>query len=494
MGLHMTGSTVTSLNNAFAGRWQAAHAYLANDVVVAPDGSVIERNAAGTSRSTYDTTEQAAWTVTAGGSGSFVGKASTATSGALGISPNPANQVGAGADNYVVLGGETTFPNRIRNARLAFLRGYDNDIWDNSIASVNDGFHAITGGTVGHETVGGGSLHAVFGGYSGVGAGTANRVLAAKGTIGGGDTNTVGVNVATTLTVATAVGNTAITVADPTGIAVGQIAYLGLGTAGLDAGEGPLERARVASIAGSVITLDTFQAVSTTSSVGVSTGTALTAVHPIGAAAFFSDNTKTGATCAGGYLNTVLGQYATVPGGRENVASGDYSTAAGYGTLAAGTYSRSSGRYSSARTSGQVAHAAGRFAVTGDTQISRLHVFGTTTDGTTAVGLNPSGSGGTMHQLTRGQVVGITASIVGQSSDGTVTAYYVVHHVAQFAAAGNSAWLGSPMTQSVREDTGIGGVSFTAGSSVGSVNIKVTGKAATTMKWTGRVELTEVAV
>lgn len=65
-------SVQTALSASYVSKWKASTAYLATDIVLAPDGKVIQRNADGTSRSTYDTTEQGRWTVVTGGtSGGF---------------------------------------------------------------------------------------------------------------------------------------------------------------------------------------------------------------------------------------------------------------------------------------------------------------------------------------------------------------------------------------------------------------------------------------
>ncbi|GAA1909497.1 hypothetical protein GCM10009737_08470 [Nocardioides lentus] len=423
-----------------------------------------------------------------------VARKPTATPKAYGINTSEANKIGPLADNYNVRGGEEGSPHEIGNSRLADVSGYDNKIWHAIVAAVVHGYHVIAGGVGGHVAALGGSLHALFGGYTTVGGGTANRVLAAKGTVAGGDENSAGTNAITTLTAAVAAGATTVTVADVTDIAVRQTMYLGLGTPALDNGQGPLEIARVASIDGNVLTLDTFQSVATTDETGARTGTALVAAHPNGARVFFSDGTRTGGFVGGGFLNDVLGQFAGVLYGRENRAAGQYSGASGFQSWAEGVGTVAHGLWARARTYGARSHAATRVAQRGDRQSSTLQVSAATTDGATAVNMNPVRSGGTMHQLLRGQLVAVTAHVIGTNADGTVRAHYVVDHTARYGATGNSAWLGTPMLRTVYADTGIGGLSYTAGSSAGFINIRVTGKDGTPMEWHARVELTEVQV
>jgi hypothetical protein len=59
-------------------KWKPSTAVVAGEVWMAPDGKTISRNSDGTTRASYDSTEQALWTVTSGGN---VADASTTTKG-----------------------------------------------------------------------------------------------------------------------------------------------------------------------------------------------------------------------------------------------------------------------------------------------------------------------------------------------------------------------------------------------------------------------------
>jgi hypothetical protein len=63
------GKTTAALSASYVGRWKASTAVLAGDLRLAPDGKIIQRAADETTRSSYDSTEQALWTVVAGGGG-----------------------------------------------------------------------------------------------------------------------------------------------------------------------------------------------------------------------------------------------------------------------------------------------------------------------------------------------------------------------------------------------------------------------------------------
>lgn len=58
-----------NLAASFAQRWKASTAVLADDIRIAPTGETIKRVADGTTRVSYDATEQTAWTVVGGGGG-----------------------------------------------------------------------------------------------------------------------------------------------------------------------------------------------------------------------------------------------------------------------------------------------------------------------------------------------------------------------------------------------------------------------------------------
>lgn len=124
-------------------------------------------------------------------------------------------------------------------------------------------------------------------------------------------------------------------------------------------------------------------------------------------------NTASGscATVSGGYGNTASGARATVGGGAGNTASGNYTTvggvdntASGYATTVWGSRNSASdqystvpgGYYASASHYGEMAHASGRFAATGDAQAS-LYVLRRTSTGTAYTELFLDGSG---HRIT----------------------------------------------------------------------------------------------
>lgn len=90
------------------GSWQPGTFYTANSNRVAPDGSMISRNTDGTSRATYDSTEQAAWTPVLAKTGTQENSALNASTDARVADPaSPAHQTiqGIALVNALVYGG-----------------------------------------------------------------------------------------------------------------------------------------------------------------------------------------------------------------------------------------------------------------------------------------------------------------------------------------------------------------------------------------------------
>lgn len=102
---------------------------------------------------------------------------------------------------------------------------------------------------------------------------------------------------------------------------------------------------------------------------GESNNIALAAVNGVIAGGTSNSATADHSTISGGSSSTASGDYSTVGGGTLNVASGNYSTVPG-------------GRLGAASHYGEVAHASGFFAASGDAQTSELVLRRLTTDAT----------------------------------------------------------------------------------------------------------------
>jgi hypothetical protein len=330
-----------------------------------------------------------------------------------------------------------------------------------------------------------------FGGYSTVG-GTQNGVFSGYGTAPGGRNNNAGANVVTTLTAATTVGATSITVASVTGITNGMIAYVDYGS--------KVERATVTGVAGNVVSLSTFQAVSTTDVAGASTGTGIAAVHASGTVVRFSNNTALDSTVSGGLNNQTAAKGATVPGGQNNVASGQWATAAGNGNTASGQASvalgegtvaeaygsTALGMGSRARTQGQVAQAAGTFSTPGDAQTSVLTLRTTTTDATTkSLSMQAAPNAAVIY---RADIVVHDATGAGDVSAKAFT----VQGAYRCNGATTVTQIGTATVTTVAADPAAAAWTVATLVGTGTFNLRITGEASKTLRWVARVTYTEV--
>ncbi len=216
-----------------------------------------------------------------------------------------------------------------------------------------------------------------------------------------------------------------------------------------------------------------------------------------------------GASVSGGVFNTASGTLSTISGGANNVASGtgssvggggqdnftgfgnvaqgDASTiAGGLGNFASGSKATISGGYGAdASQYGQSAHASGYFTTRGDAQTSVFTVRNSTTDAT-ATNLLLDGQGGTNNLTT---------------TNNSSWIYHVLLVARQSSGTASDAWdmtglavnNGGTLTLTPGTTTHIGATAWTVTAVVSgtSLEIQVTGAAATTIQWMARVETAE---
>ena len=178
---------------------------------------------------------------------------------------------------------------------------------------------------------------------------------------------------------------------------------------------------------------------------------------------------------AAGSVTAASGAYASAPGGRNTVASGDYSLA--------------TGREATANNTGQIAHAAGKFAANGDAQKSEFVLRGATTNATpTELFLD-----GASARLTLiGGTVNTFKILVSCTNDGATVAaaYELTGAIKQIG--GTSTIVGTVIKTVIYEtDAGLD-VSATASGANGRLLITATGKAATAMRWQAVVTMAQV--
>lgn len=197
-------------------------------------------------------------------------------------------------------------------------------------------------------------------------------------------------------------------------------------------------------------------------------------------------------TVAGGNFNSTNSSYGVVGGGANNsvnstrsviVGGSENTTSASYSSIIGGSQAITS-RY------GEVAHAAGNFAGTGDAQHSIFVLRGKTTSGsqTTTLGLN----GTTTSRLTVGSgfILSGTVNIIGSISTGANVARYL----RQFSiknVGGTVSLVGSIITLGTDEAAGTS-ISITADNTNKALQIQVTRSASETWRWVAIVDAVQI--
>jgi len=200
-----------------------------------------------------------------------------------------------------------------------------------------------------------------------------------------------------------------------------------------------------------------------------------------------------------GYNNTASGDGSNVPGGYSNIASGGYSTANGYQNTASGQSSWSPGGEEATTRGirGMAAWASGLFSTKGDAQHGHYILRKSTTDATqtetTADG--GSGSSSTRIVLPNSHAYAFRGRLIARSSTGDVAVWTIDGLVKRGANAAATALVGTPTATQTFADAGASGWTITidADTTNGSLRIRVTGAAATTIHWVADLETVEVS-
>jgi hypothetical protein len=189
---------------------------------------------------------------------------------------------------------------------------------------------------------------------------------------------------------------------------------------------------------------------------------------------------------AEGGINTASGLYSHAEGS-GNTASGAASHAEGTNNIASGRSSHVGGQNSTASLQGQVTYGAASL----NSQHSRLDLYKETTDATPAILAIDSASA--LLTIRTGWSMAGTVNILGiKTTDGTVAA----HYIRKFAiknVAGTTSLSGTvtALGTDYESDAGLD-VSVTANNTDDSIDITVTGLAATTIRWAAVVDAIEV--
>lgn len=257
-----------------------------------------------------------------------------------------------------------------------------------------------------------------------------------------------------------------------------------------------------ASGANSVVAGGTTNTASSSNSV-VAGGSSNVASNTTATVSGGSSNTAsaTNSTIAGGSSNTAsTGTYPTVLAGFLNTASGDYSTTlGGYDNTADGKFSIASGADSITRgRQGMYAWSSGGFSGTqGSAQYGRYSVKWRTTDATATVlsvdGATPAAA--TSITLPNSAVYACKGTVAARQQTATTgAAYEFTAAVRRDANAGTTAFIGSSSVSTIGADAGASTwvVALQVNTTLGSLEVKVTGEAAKNIYWNAVVHCSEV--
>ncbi len=222
--------------------------------------------------------------------------------------------------------------------------------------------------------------------------------------------------------------------------------------------------------------------------VGGGVGNHATFTYAVVGGGFANQATGTAATIGGGTVNQATDAYTTVAGGTLGAATGTGATiGGGYQNVASGSYSTiPGGRYSEASIYGQMAYSASEFSAPGDAQMSFIMLSAATTDDTPTV-LTPGGVPGTAWTLSPESSVMFDIHIVGRTDGGGHGAFQIIG-----SAELESGLIGLLGVTSNAIDPLAGGVSLTFDNPTQSLQIVVTGAAATPIRWVASVRMVEV--
>lgn len=200
----------------------------------------------------------------------------------------------------------------------------------------------------------------------------------------------------------------------------------------------------------------------------------------------------TQATISGGDSNSATGVESVIGGGGGNSVTGGNSTiGGGQSNTVTNVYATVPGGFQAlADKFGQLAHASGRFAADGDAQVSEVTLRRSTTDATANVEMFLNGDGATERcSVPNNKTIAFQGIIVGRTSAGVSSMWTFVGGIDNNAGA--TAATGITVTL-VYNTIVAGTPSVDADNANDALRIRVTGVAATLIRWVAYVRLVEV--
>lgn len=184
-------------------------------------------------------------------------------------------------------------------------------------------------------------------------------------------------------------------------------------------------------------------------------------------------------TVGGGFQNAVTGPYGTVPGGRGNTIP------------ATASYAYASGREASATLYGMHAQASGAFSAAGDAQTAVLTVRRQTTDGTANTSLLTDNSAGRLV-IPNDTTWAFSVLVVARRTDADNESAAYKFEGCIDNNANTVALVGAVTKTVLAEDTAAWECDASADNTNKALALQVTGEAAKTINWVGRVTLVQV--
>lgn len=227
---------------------------------------------------------------------------------------------------------------------------------------------------------------------------------------------------------------------------------------------------------------------------GGNTNTATNNIAIVGGG-LFNNATGQQSIIGGGAANQATATNSMVLGGSNNIASAQNSCAFGSGCVASGNYSLAFGFTASATHWGQVAHSNQNFGSPGDCQASELIWNFTTTDATANVEMFLDGNGSSKRATVASNFTWAFSILVSaRKSDGTSACWKVEGGIRN--NAGSTVLVAAVTTTVIADGTGgtwgvAGGVLVDADDPNDSLRIRVTGAAASTIRWTAHGRIVE---
>jgi len=200
----------------------------------------------------------------------------------------------------------------------------------------------------------------------------------------------------------------------------------------------------------------------------------------------------------GGYTNSIpSSQYSSIVGGQNNtINDGPGFIGGGESNTVDGGYAYiTGGSYGVAKHVGSSAHAAGRFSANGDAQLHRVPMMSRTTDGGTYVmgprHSAPNANATNLIVINANQTVRFEANIVAKEQGSTNSNSYKITGLIVRDGSNNTTlkWF-SPVTE--YEDIVGCSVDAAADDTNEALQIRVTGVAATDIRWVCRLQTEEV--